>query len=112
MVAGASIAPVEIAAGGFVIDAAIVGALLGVAPADIPALIRARAITSICEQGLDTDQGEFRLSFFYRHRQARVNIDASGRVLRRSVIDLGRQRLPGAQPASPIKDSRAFDRNR
>ena len=32
-----------------------------------------------------------------------VHIDASGRVLRRSVIDLDRQGPPEAQPAFPVK---------
>jgi hypothetical protein len=100
MLTDVSIGPVEIADGGFVIDATALGALLDVAPADIPALMRTRAITSLCERGLDANQGEFRLSFFYRRRRAWVNIDTSGRVLRRSVIDLDRQRQSGAQPDS------------
>jgi hypothetical protein len=103
MIAGVPIVPVEVADGGFVIDAGMLGTLLDIAPADIPALMRARAITSLCERGLDADQGVFRLSFFYRHRQAQVHIDASGRVLRRSIIDLDRQGPPEAQPAFPVK---------
>ena len=93
-------APVRIADGDFVIDAAVVGELLRIAPADIPALMRARAITGICEQGAGADQGCFRLSFFHGSRQAQVSIDASGRVLRRSVIDLGPQRPPQAPRSS------------
>jgi hypothetical protein len=100
MIAGDPVAPVRIADGDFMIDAAVLGELLNVAPADIPALMRARAITSICEQGIDADQGSFRLSFFHGSRQAQVSIDASGRVLRRSVIDLGPQRPPQAPRSS------------
>jgi hypothetical protein len=109
MLTDVSIGPVEVADGGFVIDATMLGALLAVAPADIPALMRTRAITGLCERGLGADQGEFRLSFFYRRRRARVNIDTSGRVLRRSVVDLDRQRPPGAQPDSA---DRGIPRNR
>jgi len=50
---------------------------------------RAGSITSACEQGVDEHAGQFRLSFFYRNRRARLSTDADGRVLRRTVIDFG-----------------------
>jgi len=80
---------VEITNGDIVIDAGLLGGLLGIAAAEIPTLLRTRAITSICEQGVDAHQGEYRLSFFYKNRRARVSIDERGRVLRRSVVDFG-----------------------
>jgi hypothetical protein len=76
------------------VDAATLGALLGVAAGEIPALLRARAITSLCERGTGTDEGRFRLSFFYRNRRARLHLDAAGCILRRGVIDFGEKRLP------------------
>ncbi|MGA9090490.1 MAG: DUF6522 family protein [Bradyrhizobium sp.] len=77
------------------VDAAILGELLEVLPADVPALMRDHAITSVCERGIDAHQGEFRLSFFYRNRRARLSVDGSGQVLRRSIIDFGDRPLPG-----------------
>ncbi len=71
---------------GFVVDATLVASLLDLAPADVPMLMRERAITSVCEHGVDNDAGKFRLNFFYGDRQARLSIDASGQVLRRSIV--------------------------
>jgi hypothetical protein len=87
---------VEITDGDILVDAELLGALLNVPPAEVPTLMRARAITSICEQGLDAHQGEFRLSFFYRNRRARLSVNTCGHILQRSIIDFGRQPLPRA----------------
>ena len=54
-------------AGDILIDAALLGKLLDVKPAEVPTLMRAHAITSFCERGVDAHQGQFRLSFFYRN---------------------------------------------
>jgi hypothetical protein len=78
---------VEIGDGAFVVDAALLGHLLNIAPADIPALMRERAITSVCEQGIADDDGEFRLSFFYRNRRVTLTMDLSGHVFRHSISD-------------------------
>lgn len=77
-----------------VVDAALVASLLGVAAADVPELMRNKAVTSICERGIDNHEGEYRLSFFFQNRRARVTLDGEGRVLRRSVIDFGDVALP------------------
>jgi hypothetical protein len=78
------------------VDATLLGELLDVLPSDVPALMREHAITSVCERGIDTHEGEFRLSFFYRNRRARLSVDALGHVLRRSIIDFGDRPLPRA----------------
>ena len=77
--------PIEIAGGDILVDATLVGKLLDITPGEIPALMRAHAITSLCERGVDVHDGEFRLTFFYRNRRARVNIDKAGRILQRLV---------------------------
>ena len=94
MIAESRPAQAEIADSDILIDAALLGELLEITPADVPTLMRAHAITSLCERGVDAHQGEFRLSFFYRSRRARLSNDTSGRVLRRSVIDFGQRKLP------------------
>lgn len=79
--------------GDFVLDAALIGELFDLPAADVAPLMRSKHITSICETGIDADQGTFRLNLFYRGRHARLRIDATGRILRRSVIDFGEMRL-------------------
>ncbi len=87
---------VEIANGDIQVDAALLGELLGIPPAEIPALMRAHAITSRCERGVDAHDGQFRLSFFYKNRRARLVVNSAGRILQRSVIDFGQLPLPRA----------------
>ncbi len=91
---------VEVTDGEILVDAVLLGELLDVAPGEIPTLMRARAITSICEKGADAHEGEFRLSFFYQNRRARLSVDKSGHILQRSTIDFGQQTLPRALHSS------------
>jgi hypothetical protein len=96
----------------FVIDAALVGELLHLPASRVQVLMRSGRITSVCERGVDEHAGEFRLSFFYGNRRARVRADMEGLILRKSAIDFGdrplesaRQR-PIAGDENPIKDER------
>ncbi|MHA6643938.1 DUF6522 family protein [Mesorhizobium sp. A623] len=82
-------ATIEFATEDIVVDATLVASLLKLAPQDVPELMRSKAITSICERGIDDHEGEYRLSFFFQNRRARLTIDGKGNVLRRSVIDFG-----------------------
>jgi hypothetical protein len=79
----------------FLVDAVLIGELLHLPPSRVPALMREGKITSVCERGVDEHEGEFRLTFFYRNRRARLGTDPTGRVLRKSVIDFGDQPIPG-----------------
>jgi hypothetical protein len=85
---------IEITDGDFLVDAVLLADLLGVNASDVPALMQARAITSACERGVDDHQGQYRLSFFYRNRRARLKVDTAGHVLHRSVIDFGKRPMP------------------
>ena len=78
----------------FTLDAALVGELLHVPPAEVPALMRSKSITSVCESGIDADHGTFRLNLFYRGRHARLRVGSEGQILHRSVIDFGERPLP------------------
>ena len=71
---------IEIAEGDIVIDAEELAPLLNVAANDLPELMRTKAITSICERGVDDHEGHYRLSFFYRNRRLRLSVDPSGQV--------------------------------
>jgi Family of unknown function (DUF6522) len=87
---------IEFSDGTFLVDAALMGELLDMPASRVPILMREGAITSACERGVEDNEGEFRLSFFYRNRRARLSMDAAGRVIRRSVIDFGDRPIPNA----------------
>lgn len=87
---------IDIAGDDFVVDAAFLGALLGIASEAVPDLMRTRSITSFCERGVGQHEGSFRLSFFYRNRRLRLSIDGTGKVVRHSVVDFGDHPLPTA----------------
>ncbi|NCO85825.1 MAG: hypothetical protein GW886_04250 [Rhodobacterales bacterium] len=72
--------------GGFQIDALDLGAALGLAPATIPALMRAGQITHVSETGTGEDEGRFRVTFRHGHVRLRLTVDAQGEVLARSLI--------------------------
>lgn len=98
--------------GDFVIDATLISELLDVPSAEVPDLMRSRAITSVCETGIDADQGTFRLNLFHRGRHARLRVDAAGCILQRSTIDFGDRLLPRrqkAQAATLIEDCSSAD---
>lgn len=88
--------PIEFNGETFLVNAALIGQLLHVSAERVPALMREGRITSACERGIDEHEGEFRLTFFYRNRRARLSTDSSGRLLRTSVIDFGDQPIPDA----------------
>jgi hypothetical protein len=95
--AAASQNTVEIRDDEFVVDAALVGELLRLPVSRVQTLMRSGGITSSCERGIGEDAGEFRLSFFYGNRRARLNTDLAGRVLRKSAIDFGDRPIPDAR---------------
>ena len=74
---------------GFLIDASLLGELLDVPPSGVQTLMRNNEITSVCERGEGEHAGRYRLTFFYKGRRARLSVDESGQVIRRTVIDLG-----------------------
>ena len=88
----------------FLVDAALIGELLQLPASRVPVLMRAGRITSACERGVDEHAGEFRLSFFYRNRRARLSMDPEGRVLRRSAVDFGDRPIRGAAQRPITRD--------
>ncbi len=79
----------------FSVDASLVSELLKVPPSTVHPLMRRNEITARCERGEGEHAGQYRLTFFYKGRRARLSVDASGRIVRRSVVDFG-DRLPAA----------------
>ncbi len=85
---------VDVNDGAFLVEASLLSGLFDVEPSLVPALMRSSEITCRCERGLDEHQGEYRLTFFYKGRRARMRVDDSGHVLHRSVVDFGERALP------------------
>lgn len=79
---------IEMSGSDIVVDADLIGTLLRLPAADVPRLLRDGTITSICESGIEADQGQYRLSFFYRSRRARIRLTASGEILQRSSTQI------------------------
>jgi len=85
---------IQMTDGEFCIDATLLGSLFGVTPERIPPLMRDNQLTGVCERGEGEDEGTYRLSFFYGSRRVRLNVDAGGAILKRSIVDFGDQPLP------------------
>lgn len=66
---------------GLTVDAADLGPLLGIPPADVPTKMRAGEITSQSETGIDADEGRIRLTFWYEGQRLRLICDTEGNVL-------------------------------
>jgi hypothetical protein len=90
----ATSATIRIDDGAIEIDASIVGAGLRLEPQEVLSLMRANAITGVCERGIESDAGRYRLTFFHKGRRLRLIVDASGRVVRSSTIDFGDRPMP------------------
>jgi hypothetical protein len=70
------------------IDAAIVAEGLGMAPDQVQSEMRAGRMTSVCERGVDSDEGTFRLNFKAGNRRLRLVVDKAGFVIGRSTLTL------------------------
>lgn len=75
--------------GSVMIDAAVVGEGLGVEAAQVQNLMRDGAIRGVCERGVGSDEGRWRLGFFHAGRSLWIVADAQGRIVGR------RMRPPG-----------------
>jgi hypothetical protein len=87
---------------GIQVEASVVADGLGIEASRILTLLRSGEITSLCERGLNDDEGRYRLTFFHRGKRLRLVLDVGGRLIRRSTIDFGDRPLPiGLRRASP-----------
>ncbi len=71
---------------GATIDAHDLGPLLGLAPSEVPAKMRAGEITSQSEEGIDEDAGRIRLTFWYADQRVRLICDTDGTVIKTTRI--------------------------
>ena len=77
---------VTISAGGFTVDAHVLGAAFQLEPASISERLRTGEITSQCETGIDEDAGRWRLTFYYGGRALRLIVDGEGTILSRATF--------------------------
>ena len=75
---------------------------LRVEPSLVHEGMRDGKITTLCERGIDEDEGHHRLTFFSENRRFRPVIDEGGNVVQSSAVDFGDRgdpasaRRPGA----------------
>src|SRR5690606_40736456 len=72
----------------FTIDASLLGELLDVPPSEIHGLMRRQEITSLCERGEGEHEGQFRLTFFYKGRRARLSVRSEEHRLNSSHVKI------------------------
>lgn len=77
----------EIVEGRVTVEAEDLAPLLGLAPADVPRLMREGRITGVVEEGRDADAGRTRVTFRYRAIRLRFTVDGLGTVLSQSRVD-------------------------
>jgi hypothetical protein len=94
---------IEFHDGAVEISADLIADGLSVAPTDVLALMRAGEITSLYEQGMDTDAGCTRITFFHRSKRFRIIIDPNGCVMHRATIDFGDRPLPSGLRKANVK---------
>lgn len=90
---------VTVSGQGFEADAAVIGRAFGLSPAELRAKMRSGAVTSLCEKGVEADEGRFRLTFRHAGRVLRLTVDGDGRILGRATFPAGTNRK-AANPAA------------
>jgi Family of unknown function (DUF6522) len=87
---------VEFEDGAIQVDVAVVAKGLGIEPPLVQEGMREGRITSLCERGVDEDEGRYRVTFFSENRRFRLTVDNEGNVVQRSAIDFGERGLPAS----------------
>ena len=76
------------------IDAADLGPLLGLDPADVQGKMREGEITSKYEVGAGADAGRYRLTFYYAGKRVRLTCDETGEVISKIRTDVAQRPTP------------------
>jgi hypothetical protein len=85
---------IEFEDGAIQVDAAIVAEGLGIAPSLVQERIRAGKITSLCERGINEDNGRYRLTFFSESKRFRLIVDERGNVVQHFALTFSGRPLP------------------
>ena len=73
------------------VDPDIVAKVLRLDVEALRAALHDGAVTSLCEKGMEEDEGQFRLTFFSPTRRLRLIVDAGGVVLQSSTTEYTRK---------------------
>lgn len=87
-------AMIEFEEGTIQVDVAIVAKGLKIEAPLIKEHMRDGKITTLCERGIDEDEGRHRLTFFSENRRFRLVVDEDGNVVQNSTVDFGDRGLP------------------
>jgi hypothetical protein len=85
---------ISIENGSIEIDARLLAEALDLDASEFMTLVRSGQITSVSERGVGSDEGQFRLTFFFRGKRLRLIVDRFGRQIRKTMIDFGDRPLP------------------
>jgi Family of unknown function (DUF6522) len=85
---------ISFANGAIEVEAPVIAEALDLPPEVLMTMVRSGQITSLCERGVDADEGYYRLTFFYRSKRLRFVVDEGGEIIRRLTIDFGDRPLP------------------
>jgi hypothetical protein len=85
---------IRFANGAIEVEAPVIAEALDLSPEVLMTMVRSGQITSLCERGVDADEGYYRLTFFHRSKRLRFVMDGRGQIIRRSTIDFGNRPLP------------------
>jgi len=78
------------------VDVAMVAKGLRIEPSFVHESMRDGKITTLCERGIDEDEGHHRLTFFSENRRFRPVIDEGGNVVQSSAVDFGDRGIPAS----------------
>ncbi len=87
---------IEFEEGAIQVDVTIVAKGFGIEPSLVQERMREGKITSLCERGIDEDEGRYRLTFFFGNRRFRLIVDEAGNVVRHSSLDFDDRPLPAS----------------
>ena len=85
---------ISFANGAIEVEATVIAEALDLPPEVLMTMVRSGQITSLCERGVDADEGRYRLTFFHGSKRLRVVVDGRGQIIQRSSIDFGARPLP------------------
>ena len=85
---------ISIENGSIEIDARLLAEALDLDASEFMTLVRSGQITSVSERRVGSDEGQFRLTFFFRGKRLRLIVDRFGRQIRKTMIDFGDRPLP------------------
>lgn len=63
------------------VDATLIGEGLELEPSLVQGYLRQGTISSLCERGIDEDDGHYRLTFYFKKRRFRIVTDRAGNVI-------------------------------